>query len=591
MENYKSFTIATAILIAAIIASGTVFADSDANLVAYYPFSGNANDESGNGNDGIVFGATLCDDRYSNANSAYYFGGVGVGDYVDMGMPSSLRITGALTATAWFLAEPGQWGINPPTVVSRYGRDAHYNRCWRLSLSDEGKPQACVSETGWAEVQLTGSSVVSTNIWHHLAMTYEPGTSLRVYLDGILAAETTSSIPGSINNPEDVSVYVGAFWWYGEYPGALFKGMIDEVRIYNRALTESEIKILASNLLVTTPNGGESWMAGTTEDIQWEICGDANIAEVKIEYSDSNGQSWNLIDSNATNDGEYDWLIPEVTSNQCLVRISDANDPNIYDISDDVFTIFECLGPIPGDLNNDCYNNGKDLAILAAHWLRCGNPLDPACGIVAYYPFSGNANDKSGNGNHGSPIGGVTWTSGVLGSGIHLDGSGYINVPDSPSLDLPGARGTISAFIKIDPSSDEFGIVSKESSSSFPSTIAYKFNVRYSGTIEGFGISDGTTTNYVGYNGTSLKDSLWHHVAVTWSGLGGELVLYRDGVQVDQTDQTISTINNISEPVHIGAFRWNVSGIYRYMTGDMDEVRIYNRALTSTEVLNLYNAQ
>jgi hypothetical protein len=79
-------------------------------------------------------------------------------------------------------------------------------------------------------------------------------------------------------------------------------------------------------------------------------------------------------------------------------------------------------------------------------------------GLVAYYPFNGNANDESGNGNHGSPVGGATWTTGVLGGAVHLNGAGYINVPDSPSLDLPGGRGTISAFIKIDPSSDEWNI-------------------------------------------------------------------------------------------------------------------------------------
>ena len=140
-------------------------------------------------------------------------------------------------------------------MVSRYGRDVFNARCWRLSLSDDGKPETCVSETGWAEVKLTGSSIVSTNIWHHLAMTYEPGTSLRVYLDGILAAETTSSIPGSINNPEDVSVYVGAMWWYGEGPGARFNGTVDEVRIYDRALSQTEVMELAA--IPESPSGGK----------------------------------------------------------------------------------------------------------------------------------------------------------------------------------------------------------------------------------------------------------------------------------------------------------------------------------------------
>ncbi len=215
-------------------------------------------------------------------------------------------------------------------------------------------------------------------------------------------------------------------------------------------------------------------------------------------------------------------------------------------------------------------------------------------GLVAYYPFNGNANDESGNGNYGSLIGGATWTTGVLDGAVHLDGTGYINVPDSPSLDLSGGTGTIAAFIRVDPASNmsnEFG-VSKESSSSYASTIAYEFLVRENASgkmVEYCIISDGTSCNYINNeDGESLKDSLWHHIALTWSGPGGKFVAYRDGVVVAEGDQTISTINNIPEPVFIGAFRWNVPpGIVRKMTGDIDEVRIYNRALSANEISEL----
>jgi len=215
-------------------------------------------------------------------------------------------------------------------------------------------------------------------------------------------------------------------------------------------------------------------------------------------------------------------------------------------------------------------------------------------GLVAYYPFNGNANDESGNGNHGSLIGGATWTTGVLDGAVHLDGTGYINVPDSPSLDLSGGRGTIAAFIRVDPASNmsnEFG-VSKESSSSYASTIAYEFLVRENASgkmVEYCIISDGTSCDYINNDdGESLKDSLWHHIALTWSGPGGKFVAYRDGVVVAEGDQTISTVNNIPEPVLIGAFRWNVPpGILRRMIGDIDEVRIYNRALSADEISEL----
>lgn len=128
------------------------------------------------------------------------------------------------------------------------------------------------------------------------------------------------------------------------------------------------------------PNGGEQLVAGMTYTIRWESS--PTIAQVFIEYSTNNGSSWTAVDPpNSGNTGSYDWLVPEVTSPDCLVRISDADSPTTNDTSDDVFTIFQCQGPIVGDLNGDCYVDFLDLAIFAISWLQCGNPFDPACGL------------------------------------------------------------------------------------------------------------------------------------------------------------------------------------------------------------------
>ena len=213
-------------------------------------------------------------------------------------------------------------------------------------------------------------------------------------------------------------------------------------------------------------------------------------------------------------------------------------------------------------------------------------------GLVGYWSFDDPCNlahDYSGTGNNGYPVGGVTWTAGMFNGAVHLDGTGYIEIPDSPSLDLPSGRGTLSALIRVDPSSNEFGIVSKESSSSYASQIAYEFNVVGAGVLDRFGVglSNGAAMNSAGYQGASLKDSTWHHIAATWSGSGGQILVYLDGVQVGQGSQTITAINNISEPTRIGTYRWNVSGIHRRMTGDIDDVRIYNRALSEDEIREL----
>src|SRR5580704_12112208 len=70
-------------------------------LVAYYPFNGNANDASGNGNNGMVFGATLATDRFGNANSAYYFDGISA--YITVPLSNTV-FSGDFTASIWFNA-------------------------------------------------------------------------------------------------------------------------------------------------------------------------------------------------------------------------------------------------------------------------------------------------------------------------------------------------------------------------------------------------------------------------------------------------------------------------------------------------------
>jgi DNA-binding beta-propeller fold protein YncE len=133
-------------------------------------------------------------------------------------------------------------------------------------------------------------------------------------------------------------------------------------------------------LHLLAPEGGESLVAGSTYTISWETCASVDVEYIVIEYSTDSGQTWQEIDIVA-NSGTYEWNpVPAVDSNECLVRITDISNPTVTDTSE-VFTIFQCRGPIIGDLSGDCYVDFKDLSILGLHWLDCGNPFDPDCGI------------------------------------------------------------------------------------------------------------------------------------------------------------------------------------------------------------------
>ncbi|MBI3125406.1 MAG: hypothetical protein HYZ10_13475 [Ignavibacteriales bacterium] len=90
-------------------------------------------------------------------------------------------------------------------------------------------------------------------------------------------------------------------------------------------------------LKVKTPNGGEKWIAGTPQNITWDAGG---IANVKIEFTSNNGISWNTIIASTPSDGFYTWTqVPNTQATNCLIRISDAQDNEPSDVSDNFFSV------------------------------------------------------------------------------------------------------------------------------------------------------------------------------------------------------------------------------------------------------------
>lgn len=337
---------------------------------------------------------------------------------------------------------------------------------------------------------------------------------------------------------------------------------------------------------VLSPNGGETWVSGTTQDIEWGS--DANIPEVKIEYSVNNGQDWNDVDVNTVpNSGAYEWLVPEVTSEECLIRISDVNNPNIYDVSDDVFTIFECLKKLTGDLDNNCYVNLNDVALLAQDWLECGNPFDPTCTInndlIAYYPFSGDATDATGNGHDGT-IHGATLCEDKYtdpNKAYNFDGADYIAVPDHPALTLGAEPFTIGAWAKLSGFGADGGYYLMGHSNGPGNTNKWIFWLGNSG------ISFvATPTGWIGLGSYAFELGSWYHVAITRSGT--VLTAYVNGYPIG-TGTLNGPIYDPSTAFFIGTAEFDRPA--RPFRGCIDEVRIYNRALTCTEIEYLYNAQ
>jgi len=202
-------------------------------LVGYWTFNGadidwstnTAYDRSGQGNNGTIHGAKPA---IGKVGQALEFDGIN--DYVDCGNGPSLDITDAITVEAWVKSDTNKNG----RIVSKHGGGSYG---WMLSQRGSDIEWR-ISTTGsdW-NGGFTSPSSFKINAWYHIAATYD-GSYMRVYIDGVedTGGDFPVDLTGSINIAP-ASTQIGRC----ELGGDIFSGVIDEVRIYNRALSAEEI--------------------------------------------------------------------------------------------------------------------------------------------------------------------------------------------------------------------------------------------------------------------------------------------------------------------------------------------------------------
>ena len=206
----------------------TAQASSDDGLVAEWHFdegSGSAvADSSGNGNDGTIYGATWVDGKYGKA---LHFDGVN--DYLDCGNDNSLKMgTNSFTLEAWIKT----------STTKRMGIVGNYadELVWMLAVKDDGTVGMQSNTGDWNTGYALSTKTMTDGDWHHLVGTREYGGKIKIYIDSIFEAERDDD---SANHNVNRYVVIGD---EGLGKSKYFDGIIDEVRIYNRALTANEIK-------------------------------------------------------------------------------------------------------------------------------------------------------------------------------------------------------------------------------------------------------------------------------------------------------------------------------------------------------------
>jgi len=208
--------------------TGNAMANSEDDLsydqIAYYPFNGNANDESGNGNHAQVKGAVLAPDRSGKADNAYLFDGKDDFLLINASAVSNFSNLSQASFCAWVKTTDDNG-----TIIQQVGNN---QTIYKLALKD-GFPYflyKTVSDN-WEEVVSTIK--VNNGKWHHIAAVMT-GSHLKIFLDGEFHNSIIQKSFISGNGAITIGNMITGFSWY--------EGSIDEVRIYKRELSHIDVK-------------------------------------------------------------------------------------------------------------------------------------------------------------------------------------------------------------------------------------------------------------------------------------------------------------------------------------------------------------
>lgn len=215
---------------------------SPRSLVAYYPFSGSAMDESGHAHHGTVGGPVLAPDRFGSANSAYSFDGID--DHIDLGPDEDLKFTSSFSICAWIRIDdfdyPTGWG----TIFGNNRSDYDPYYAYTLSVRGTGLDfNLRNTDKVNHNLQLSADSL-QTGTWSMVTAVYDAGSRIwSGYLDGRFFLSRTFG--GELVNAGVFRSTIGAGYAGVRGYGSVFRGDIDDVRIYGRTLSQAEIVALS----------------------------------------------------------------------------------------------------------------------------------------------------------------------------------------------------------------------------------------------------------------------------------------------------------------------------------------------------------
>ncbi|MGN6641367.1 MAG: LamG-like jellyroll fold domain-containing protein [Verrucomicrobiota bacterium] len=537
-----------------------------AGLVAWWRFENDLLDNWGINNATAPYSRTFTAGKVGRAFNL-------ASSYLIVPDSPSLRFTNALTVECWVNSSSFA-GSTPRTILSKFDSPTYQptgaQSSFYLGTTNNGSVYFVVSGSGSVRTNtsLLTAQTLPANQWSFVVATYD-GASLRIYINGTLAAQKSYSsgiFAGS------APLGIGALPFATQSYTWPMPALIDEVALYNRALSESEVqsiyesdfigKCLVAPEITVQPL---SQPAPQGEDVQFSV---SVLGSRPLKFQ------WRF---NGTN------ILGATNSNLVLEKVRDAN-TGFYSVA-----VSNAVGGI--------VSASAQLKLLPA----------PECisvpeGLISWWPVDGSGVDAAG-GNNVPSVYSTVYVTGKVDRALSFNGySSRVTIASSASLNFSSnvnfsIEGWVKAWPGYSPLRPPFPpypnmpILEKRSGSDATGA-GYSLSLNQGRLAFWLGTASKTATNAPLYisNGPDLRDGMFHHIAATVdrsSTNGGNLFV--DGALVFTFDPTTRTgdLNNTST-LYIGAPTSTTANSYFY--GLIDEMAMYRRALSADEIHSIATA-
>ena len=281
-----------------------------------------------------------------------------------------------------------------------------------------------------------------------------------------------------------------------------------------------------------------------------------------------------------------------VTLGEVTTSIVVANDgewisgPSLRFTASSGITTLTFLDSSPGGAGGGSNWTLDDIVVTALNATDCA--AVPS-GLLGWWKVDGDTMDIIG-GNNGHLQGGIGFVPGEVGQALSLDGSSaWVDVPDPSGAYSPTGPFSVEFWVRASPQQASPQVLLVDKSHGFTDNTGWGFQTGTDGTVAFFyGLGGGgVPLNFVGPSSTTkILDDRWHHLAGAWTG--SQIHIYVDGVLENSVVQTTPPVGN-NRDLEIGS-AWGGGSRTRYFHGLIDEISIYNRALSSAEVLSIRNS-